>query len=101
MQKLLHYLVHIFFYKFIGVSVASVHPGVVDTEGLWEHAQLARAAELPHAAYFDRLKEEGGMLDPTHVAKFLRFLLQDTNNEEYSAKEWHIKDETHWKRWKE
>jgi len=84
-----------------GVSVASVHPGVVDTEGLWEHAQLAHAAELPHAAYFDRLKEEGGMLDPTHVAKFLRFLLQDTNNEEYSAKEWHIKDETHWKRWKE
>ena len=41
------------------------------------------------------------MLDPAHVAKFLGFLLQDTNNEEYSAKEWHIKDETHWKRWKE
>ena len=97
----LFFTIALFFYKFIGVSVASVHPGVVDTEGLWEHAQLARAAELPHAAYFDRLKEEGGMLDPAQVAKFLRFLLQDTNEEEYSAKEWHIKDETHWKRWKE
>ena len=85
---------------YLGVSIGSVHPGVVDTEGLWEHAKLAHAASLPHAAYFDRLKEEGGMLSPDFVAKFLSFLLEDTGDEEYSAKEWHIKDETHWSRWK-
>merc|ERR1711997_498426 len=83
-----------------GVSIGSVHPGVVDTEGLWEHAKLAHAASLPHAAYFDRLKEEGGMLSPDFVAKFLSFLLEKTEDEEFSAKEWHIKDESHWSRWK-
>ena len=81
------------------MSIGSVHPGVVDTEGLWEHAKLAQAAELPHATYFDRLREEGGMLQPDHVAKFLAFLLEDTDVEEFSAKEWHIKDESHWIRW--
>ena len=40
------------------------------------------------------------MLSPDFVAKFLAFLLEKTKNEEFSAKEWHIKDETHWNRWK-
>ena len=83
----------------LGVSIASAHPGVVDTEGLWEHAKLAHAAGLPHATYFDRLKEEGSMLTPEYVATFLSFLLEETNIEEFSAKEWHIKDESHWSRW--
>ena len=37
-----------------GVAVGSVSPGVVDTEGLWEHVRLAREQGLPHVAYFDR-----------------------------------------------
>ena len=57
---------------------------MVDTEGLWEHAKLARAASLPHAAYFDKLKEEGGMLSSDFVAKFLAFLLEKTENEQKS-----------------
>ena len=84
-----------------GVNIGSVHPGVVDTEGLWEHAKLAKAADLPHAVYFDQLKKEGSMLTPEYVAKFLSFLLEKTNAEEFSEKEWHIKDESHWSRWQD
>ena len=66
--------------------------GVVDTEGLWDHAKLAKESGLPHAAYFDKLREDPeGMSSPEYVAKFLSFLLENTTNEELSLKEWHIK----------
>ena len=82
-----------------GVAVGSAHPGVVDTEGLWDHAKFAKEAGLAHAAYFDKLKEEGAMLSPQYVAKFLGFLLEETSDEEFSAKEWHVKDEVLLPRW--
>ena len=82
-----------------GVAVGSAHPGVVDTEGLWDHAKLAKEAGLAHAAYFDKLKDEGAMLSPQYVAKFLGFLLEETSDQEFSAKEWHVKDEVLLPRW--
>ena len=62
---------------------------------------MAKDADLPHAVYFDELKREGAMLTPEYVAKFLSFLLEKTNAEEFSEKEWHIKDQSHWSRWQD
>ena len=38
------------------VQIAEVHPGVVDTEGLWEHVKLAKEHRLPHVWYFDQVQ---------------------------------------------
>merc|ERR1719336_673149 len=82
-----------------GVRVGSAHPGVVDSEGLWDHAALAKEAGLPHAAYFDQLKETGGMNQPPLVAKFLSYLLEQATDQDFSAKEWHIKDQELLPKW--
>jgi len=85
--------------KGTGVSIGSARPGIVDTEGLRNHLKLARAVNLPHVAYFDSIKQKGEILISDYVAKFLAFLLEQTDKEEFSAKEWSIKDETHHSRW--
>lgn len=82
-----------------GVFVATVHPGVVDTEGLWEHIRLANQHQLPHVAYFGQVQKEGKMLTAEFSAKFLTFVLMETKDEEFSQ-EWHIHDEKHWSKWK-
>lgn len=82
-----------------GVSIANLLPGVVDTEGLWEHYNLAKEQQLPHVAYFDKVKEENNISTAETAAKFIKFVLLDTKSEEYS-KEWNIHDMAHWPRWK-
>jgi len=83
-----------------GVSVGSVRPGVVDTEGLREHEVLATKQGLPHAHYFSKVREEGSMGEAQVAAQFIKFLLMETGREEFSAKEWSINDEEHWDRWR-
>lgn len=36
---------------------------------------------------------------PVNVGAFLRFLLQDTGDDEYSKEEWDIREESHHHRW--
>ena len=83
-----------------GVSIASARPGIVDTEGLWDHYKLAKSLNLPHTSYFDQAKESGEMLDADFVAHFLSFVLMETDDKEFSEKEWSISDQSHWARWK-
>merc|ERR1719186_1127955 len=61
-----------------GVCVGSVSPGVIDTEGLSEHIQLARDQHLPHVAYFEYAEKEGQIRPADISAKFISFLLQET-----------------------
>jgi len=82
-----------------GVQIASVLPGVVDTEGLWNHYDLAKSQHLPHTAYFDIVKEEGKIISSEVSAKFLKYVMVDSVDEEFST-EWNIHDESHWKMWK-
>lgn len=86
-------------FKGTRVQVADVRPGVVDTEGLWEHIRLAKKQKLPHVSYFDEVQKEGQMLTAEFAAKFLKFVLVDTADEEFS-KVWNIHDSHHWQRWK-
>lgn len=81
------------------VQIAEVLPGVVDTEGLWEHIKLAKEHQLPHVSYFDDVQKEGRMLSAELAAKFLKFVLVDSKDEEFS-KVWNIHDSEHWQRWK-
>ena len=81
------------------VQIAEVLPGVVDTEGLWEHIKLAKEHQLPHVSYFAEVQKEGKMLSAEFSAKFLKFVLVDSRDEEFS-KVWNIHDNEHWQRWK-
>lgn len=81
------------------VGVANILPGVVDTEGLWEHYDLAKKAALPHVAYFDAVKEEKKIISAEECAKFIAFVLTETSDQEYS-KQWSIADETLWHLWR-
>ena len=83
-----------------GVQIANALPGVVDTEGLWEHIKLAKECNLPHVAYFDKVQKEGKIFSAELAAKFLKFVLVDTSSEEFS-KEWNIHDTKHWAQWKQ
>lgn len=83
-----------------GAQIANILPGVVDTEGLWEHIKLAKEQTLPHVEYFDKVQKEGQMLSAELSAKFIKFVLMDTTCDEFS-KEWNIHDQSHWPRWKE
>lgn len=81
------------------VQIAEVLPGVVDTEGLWEHVKLATEQNLPHVSYFDKVQREGKISSAEFAAKFLKFVLADTTSEEF-PREWNIHDSKHWPRWK-
>lgn len=81
------------------VQIAEILPGVVDTEGLWEHIKLAKEHQLPHVSYFAQVEKEGKILSTELAAKFLKFVLVDAADEEFS-KVWNIHDSEHWQRWK-
>lgn len=81
------------------VKIAEVLPGVVDTEGLWEHIKLAKEHQLPHVSYFAKVEKEGKIFSAEVAAKFLKFVLVDTADEEF-PKVWNIHDSEHWQRWK-
>ena len=82
-----------------GVQIANVLPGVVDTEGLWEHIKLAKTLQLPHVGYFEKMEMENKILCAETSAKFIQFVLLETTKEEFS-KEWNIHDKSHHSRWK-
>jgi len=82
-----------------GVIVGSVSPGIIDTEGVTEHLKLAKAEQLPHVAYFAQA-EEAGLIRPAETAaRFIMFLLQQTDDQEFSRQEWKLGDQAHWDRW--
>ena len=84
----------------MGIGVAMVMPGVVDTEGLWEHYELAKAQQLPHVEYFDTVKLNGQIISSEECAQFFSYVLCETTQEDYS-KEWRVNDESLWHVWKE
>ncbi|XP_066923219.1 uncharacterized oxidoreductase SERP2049-like [Clytia hemisphaerica] len=85
--------------KGTGAQIAMVLPGVVDTEGLWDHYDLAKKQELPHTAYFDQVKREGKILSSEASAKFLKYVMCDTSEEDF-PKEWNANNESLWSLWK-
>lgn len=81
------------------IDIGSARPGVVATEGMLEHIRCAREAKLPHVQWFDSVLEKREDVPVGRVAAFMEFLLVGAGKDEFSEKEWHINDQTHWERW--
>jgi Dehydrogenases with different specificities (related to short-chain alcohol dehydrogenases) len=81
----------------LGVSVGSARPGVVDTP-MQDLIRQKSEQELPDVSRFRQLKDQGTLMDPSEVAIFLDWLLNETNDVEFSEKEWDVReaDRTRW-----
>jgi NAD(P)-dependent dehydrogenase (short-subunit alcohol dehydrogenase family) len=75
----------------LGVSVGSVRPGVVDTP-MQDLIRSKSELELPDVARFRQLKEQGTLMDPDEVATFIDWLLNETDDVEFSEKEWDVRE---------
>merc|ERR1719397_1405769 len=71
----------------LGVPCGSLSPGMVDTEGVIDHLNKARALNLPHVKYFEQAYEGDWLTPELKLMKMIEFLLTVTP-EEFVAKEW-------------
>lgn len=80
------------------VAVASVQPGIIDTDmqTVIRHAKHMDADKLE---FFTSLHKNKKLISPETVAKFLCWLLLELNNQEYVSQEWDIYDTSHHKYW--
>lgn len=77
------------------IAFGSVMPGVVDTP----IQDKIRNADLPVADMFKGFKERDELLSPEVVAKFLAWLLFETDKQDYVKGDWDIYDASHHKCW--
>eukprot|EP01083_Nonionella_stella_P014358 40355_1 len=82
----------------MGISVGSMRPGVVDTP-MQDLIRDKDDSEFPEVQRFKRLKEQGNLMDPQEVAVFVDWLLNETDDVEFSEKEWDVRDEDQRYRW--
>jgi len=81
--------------EILGIGLASVKPGIVDTP----MQQAIRASEASIAGRFTQLKDNNRLVSCAQIGQFLAWLLCDTEVKEYSAAEWDIYDSSHHARW--
>lgn len=81
-----------------GIAVGSARPGVVDTP-MQDLIRDQSEHNLPDVSRFKVMKEQGSLVSPEDVAKFLDWLLHETDDVEFSEKEWDIRDDQSLHRW--
>lgn len=96
-----------------GIYVGSLRPGVVDSK-MQDTIREAKPEEFSSLQKFKQLKAnqvqddkkckphkppKDGLDCPENVAFYTKWLLCDTSLEEYTAKEWNIRDESNYSRW--
>jgi len=79
-----------------GIVCGSLSPGLVDTEGVRDHVDKARACGLPHVEFFDRaLAPENDnhsvTTDPNQLFEFIQELMQ-MEDATFSSKEWRFRE---------
>ena len=84
----------------LGVTVGSARPGVVDTP-MQDLIRTKDERDLPDVSRFKVLKENGALLQASEVAKFLDWLLNETDDVEFSEDEWDVRDEKNRARWQD
>ena len=57
------------------------------------------ARKLPKIDYYKKAKESGYIISPILAAKFITWILMDTENNEFSETVWSIYDEKHHVHW--
>lgn len=73
------------------ITLASVRPGVVDTEMQAEIRQAVHPSFVQRP-YFEMLKQQGQLINAEQVAHYLYRLCTDISAEELISKEWDIRD---------
>lgn len=81
-----------------GIIFGSAMPGVVDTP-IQEKIRSKSVTEFPAVGLFKGFKDKNELLDPITAAKFLAWLLLETNDEEFSKGDWRIDSPEHHKYW--
>lgn len=80
------------------IAVASVMPGIIDTD-MQRHIRQASDMASEKQAFFKRLKDNNQLLTAETVAAFLCWLLLDVSVSYYTSKEWDIYDTSHHIEW--
>lgn len=70
-----------------GVPVASLSPGMVDTEGVRDHVDKARALGLPHVHWFDKAFAEQATMPVDDLLRFVDHLMA-LDGETFASREW-------------
>lgn len=78
------------------IAVGIVLPGIVDTN-IQQQLSSEECADIIERN--NSLKIAGKLLSPAIVAKFLRWLLLDTDNQSFSNGIWDIYDKKHHANW--
>ncbi len=82
-----------------GVRVGSLRPGVVDTP-MQARIRESSRQDFPLVERFRAMHRDGALRPAEEVARFARWVLQDTDDDRYAATEWNISDEAHTQAWK-
>ena len=80
------------------VYCGNVRPGLMDTSMVNAWFELD-ASKLSKMDYYRKAKESGYMISPVLAAKFIAWILMDTENNEFSETVWSIYDEKHHMHW--
>ncbi|MGD9488133.1 MAG: SDR family NAD(P)-dependent oxidoreductase [Calditrichaceae bacterium] len=82
------------------IRIGSIRPGVVDTP-MQDKIREVPESDFPALQKFINLKEQNKLSAPSIVAKFISWILLETADDEFSAREWDIRDESHQEFWME
>lgn len=82
----------------LGITVGSVRPGVVDTP-MQDLIRGKDSEEMPDVSRFKVMKDQGSLINPDEVAGIMDWLLHETDDVEFSEKEWDVRDEDMHRRW--
>lgn len=80
------------------ICVGSVRPGVVDTP-MQTFLRSQDPKDMPDVSRFQLMKERNALEDPEVVARFLDWLLEETDDVEFGETEWDVRDEKWRNRW--
>ncbi|MEN6485363.1 MAG: SDR family oxidoreductase [Syntrophobacteraceae bacterium] len=81
-----------------GILVTSAIPSPVHT-ALLEDQMAADPEVFPDALEYRREQREGRLISPWTVGRFYRWLLTEVPDDEYSARQWNIQDNSHHRFW--
>lgn len=82
----------------MNIQVGSLRPGVVDTP-FQEKMRSFPEEIFPAVEKFKTMKEEGNLQSSEKIARFIEWVLFNTDNSKFSEAEWNIADAWHQEEW--
>ena len=80
------------------LSIGFLRPGVVDTP-MQDDIRSKSKYDMPDVGRFKVLKEQGVLLDPKQVAKFIDWVLNEVDDVDFEEIEWDVRDESIRHKW--